>query len=72
MSDFEPRSVELQGSFRVNRPVGEAFQLFSPLGEKSWVPGWSPELLHPAGAVWERGLIFRTRGDLREVVWVVT
>jgi hypothetical protein len=36
------------------------------------VPGWSPEFLHPPGAEWERGLIFRTREELGEAVWVVT
>lgn len=72
MKDFQPRSVELQGGFTLDRPVAEAFDLFSPLGEKLWVPGWSPELLHPPGASWERGLLFRTRDERGEVVWIVT
>jgi len=72
MSTFKPRSVELRGGFRIERPVGEVFPLFSPLGEKRWVPGWSPELLHPPGTSWARGLIFRTMDVHGEVVWVVT
>jgi hypothetical protein len=48
------------------------FELFSPLGEKLWVPDWDPELLHPPGGVWERGLVFRTQEELGEAVWVVT
>jgi len=69
---FTARSVELHGGFMVNGPVGEAFELFSPLGEKLWVPGWAPELLHPPGATWERGLIFRTREERGDAIWVVT
>jgi len=72
MSDFMARSIELRGGFRIDRPVGEVFPLFSPLGETLWVPGWAPELLHPAGTPWERGQIFRTRERGGEVVWVVT
>jgi hypothetical protein len=60
------------GGFTVNRPVADVFGLFSPLGETLWVPGWSPELLHPAGATWERGLIFRTPGEGGDVVWIVS
>lgn len=65
-------SVELSGGFAVPAPVGDVFELFSPLGEKLWVPGWDPELLHPPGAHWERGLVFRTQEAVGEAVWVVT
>lgn len=30
-------------SFTVDRPVGEVFPLFSPEGERLWVPGWEYE-----------------------------
>lgn len=69
---FSARSVELSGGFAVDRPVDEVFELFSPLGETRWVPGWEPELLHPQGVSWARGLIFRTREARGEVVWIVT
>ena len=36
------------------------------------MPDWNPELLHPPGARWERGLVFRTQEELGEAVWVVT
>lgn len=48
------------------------FELFSPLGEKRWVPDWSPELLHPPGVQWERGQVFRTQEELGEAIGVVT
>jgi hypothetical protein len=64
--------VDLSGGFEIPAPLDAAFDLFSPLGEKLWVPDWSPEVLHPPGARWERGLVFRTQEELGEAVWVVT
>ena len=72
MSDFVPQSIELQGSFTLSGRTEPVFQLFSPLGEIRWVPGWSPELLHPPGASWEVGLVFRTREELGDAIWIVT
>ena len=69
---FLARSTELKGSLVVGAPVDAAFELFSPLGEKLWVPGWDPELIYPPGSSWEPGLIFRTREGQREAIWVVT
>ena len=69
---FVPRSIELTGGFALAATPERCFELFSPLGEKQWVPGWDPELLYPPGATWERGLIFRTQEELGEAVWVVT
>ena len=68
---FSAASVELSGGFAIRATVTDAFALFSPEGERLWVPGWNPEVLHPSGAGWERGLIFRTREDRGEAVWVV-
>jgi hypothetical protein len=45
-------SIELEGGFSVAGPVDSVFELFSPLGEKAWVPGWDPELIHPPGVSW--------------------
>ena len=72
MNGFCPAFAEFAGEFTLELPVAEAFELFSPLGEKLWVPGWSAELLHPTGVEWERGLIFRTRDHNGEAVWIVT
>jgi len=72
VSEFVAKSVEFSDGFAVAGPVDHVFELFSPLGEKLWVPGWNPELLHPPGASWARGLIFRTQEERGEAVWVVT
>jgi hypothetical protein len=65
-------SIELEGGFSVAGPVDSVFELFSPLGEKAWVPGWDPELIHHPGVSWERGLVFRTREERGEAIWIVT
>jgi hypothetical protein len=69
---FAPVSIDLAGGFAIPAPPDIAFEFFSPLGEKAWVPGWDPELLHPPGVSWASGLIFRTQEERGEAVWVVT
>ena len=69
---FKARSITLSGTLQLPRPPADNFELFSPLGEKRWVPGWDPELIHPPGVAWERGLIFRTHEERGEAIWVVT
>jgi hypothetical protein len=68
---FAAASIDLTGGFAVSAPADRTFELFSPLGEKRWVPGWDPELLHPPGVEWARGLIFRTQEEQGEAVWMV-
>jgi uncharacterized protein (TIGR00369 family) len=69
---FLPGTAGFTGRIRLNGPVERVFPLFSPVGEKSWVPGWDPELLHPPGASWRDGLIFRTAEDSGPAVWIVS
>lgn len=69
---FTPSSIELTGAVSVSLPVGEAFPLFSPEGEKLWIREWAPEPLFPAGAVWEQGQIFRTQEERGPGVWVIS
>jgi hypothetical protein len=69
---FAARSLTLNGTFTVTGSVDSIFNLFSPLGEKSWVPDWDPELLYPPGVTWERGLVFRTKEEKGDAIWIVT
>jgi hypothetical protein len=64
--------VRLAGRIQLDGPIDRVFGLFSPLGERLWVPGWDPELLHPRGVEWAAGLIFRTREEQGEAIWIVT
>lgn len=67
-----PRTAEFSGRFTLAGEIDRLFELFSPLGERAWVPGWDPQLLHPPGAAWEPGLIFRTPEETGDAVWIVT
>jgi hypothetical protein len=69
---FTANRILLTGNFNAAGSVDVVFPLFSPLGEKSWVPQWDPELLHPAGATWEQGLVFRTNEESGDAIWVVS
>lgn len=64
--------MRLRGRIRLDGPIDRVFELFSPVGEKLWVPGWDPELLHPKGVEWDVGLIFRTKEEQGEAIWIVT
>jgi len=48
---------------RVAAPVEQAFELFTPLGERRWVAGWAPELHHPPGGEPVAGAVFTTAGE---------
>jgi hypothetical protein len=72
MNDLIAASREFAGSFTIDASTGVVFELFSPLGERDWVPGWSPELLHPPGVSWQEGQIFRTREETGDAIWIVT
>jgi hypothetical protein len=72
MPEFVPRSVVLKGRLTVAAPLARAFELFSPEGERLWVPGWDPEILYPPGAAWVEGLIFRTKEETGDAIWVVS
>ena len=72
MPEFLPRSIVLRGHLTVAAPLGRAFELFSPQGERLWVPGWDPEIIFPPGASWVEGLIFRTKEETGDALWVVS
>jgi hypothetical protein len=69
---FVPSSRTFNGSLTLKLEPSEAFALFSPEGERLWVPGWQPELLHPQGSDWAEGQVFRTREEFGDAVWVVS
>lgn len=72
MTGFIAHSVEFNGRFTVAGPIEAVFDLFSPLGERLWVPDWDPELQYPSGVSWARGQIFRTQEEAGQAVRVVT
>ena len=72
MDAFRARVSTFAGKLTVRARVDDAFPLFSPQGERLWVPGWDPEFLHPRENDWREGQVFRTREEMGEAVWIVT
>jgi hypothetical protein len=72
MIDFTPVHVERTGAFRVNRPLAQAFPLFSPEGERRWVKDWVPRYLHPRDVPSDAaGTVFQTNHNNEETHWMV-
>jgi hypothetical protein len=70
--DFTPVHVERTGTLRVDRPLAQAFPLFSPEGERRWVAGWEPRYLHPRDVPSDApGTVFRTRHGGEDTEWLV-
>lgn len=72
LAGFESRQITFRGSVRVAAPVEVAFPLFSPTGERLWVPGWNPEPIFPPTDSWREGTVFRTREESGDAIWIVT
>ncbi len=67
---MEPRRQQSSGGFELPVPAAEAMWLFTPEGEREWVPGWDPR--YPAGQPSEEpGTVFRTTADGLTTVWVI-
>jgi len=64
--------IERSATVRVPMPPAEALSLFTPEGERDWVPGWDPEAIHaPDGSLSRDGAVFRTTHGGEETVWLV-
>lgn len=70
-SKFHPLHVERTGDFLLPLPLGHVFPLFSPEGERAWVPGWDPTYLHPDHPSNAPGTTFRTAHEGEETIWLI-
>lgn len=52
-------------------PAATTLELFTPEGERRWVPDWSPDYLFRAGGGDEIDTVFRTEHDGEETLWIV-
>jgi hypothetical protein len=71
VTNFEALHVEHTGTLRVPLPLARAFPLFTPEGERAWVPGWEPVYLFPRQPSADAGTVFTTRHGDEETHWVV-
>ena len=60
------------GTLRVNAPAREAFEFFTPSGERRWAPGWDPRFPAPPADETAPGTVFTTLHSGQETIWVVT
>lgn len=64
--------IERSATIHLELPAKEALPLFTPEGERAWVPGWNPEPLHtPNDSLSREGAVFRTAHGDEETVWMV-
>lgn len=52
-------------------PPSVVFPLFGPNRESEWAPDWKPEMLYPADGSQKAGAVFTTKGNHRDLVWVL-
>lgn len=73
MENFGAKRVVRTHSILLNAPVEKVFPLFTPLGEKAWVEGWNPQILHPASGEAAEGMVFVTRhiGE-PDTIWTIS
>jgi hypothetical protein len=62
----------LTGRIQVALPPGEAFRLFTPLGERDWAHGWDPTFPVPSLDDTEPGTVFETSAHGQRTIWLVT
>lgn len=68
-------TCRLTGRLTVPLPPDRAFRLFTPLGERDWVPGWDPHFPAAAGDDTAPGTVFETHAhgasESERTIWVV-
>jgi hypothetical protein len=71
MAEVPCKHVQVEGNVSVALPPAEAFALFTPSGERAWVPGWEPQFPCPDAPETEPGTVFITAHENRSSVWAV-
>lgn len=62
----------LSDRIQVALPAEEAFQLFTPRGEREWARGWDPAFPAPTADDSEPGTVFETDAHGHRGTWLVT
>ena len=71
MSAFRAEYVERAHDFTVPLPLADAFQLFTPEGERAWAEGWDPAYLQPSDGHATRGMVFTTAHGNEHTIWMM-
>jgi len=65
------RRISRTGTFELPCNAETAFPLFSPEGEKHWVPGWDPYPVFPDTIAFVRDTVFREGKGNEEALWTI-
>jgi len=68
---FAPVRIDRSHTIELDGPAQEVIHLFTPIGEKEWVPDWEPEVLYEGDGTPVAGGVFTTRGKDGETIWTV-
>jgi hypothetical protein len=71
MENFAGLRAERSHSFVVAVPLAEAFELFTPEGERLWAHGWDPVYIHPADGRTEQDMVFLTSHNDESTIWTL-
>ncbi|NTU78428.1 MAG: SRPBCC family protein [Chloroflexales bacterium] len=72
MTTFAPLRLTRSATIQLNAGPTSVFPLFTPLGERLWVPDWNPTIIYPASGDIDMDAVFTTRhGDDSLTVWTV-
>lgn len=64
--------IERHAALRLPLAPAAALPLFTPEGERAWVPGWDPVPIHaPDGSLSRSGAVFTTAADGEATLWLV-
>jgi hypothetical protein len=63
--------MTLVGDLHVPVPIGQAFRLFTAIGERDWVDGWRPSFPEPVEDDAAVGTVFQTDAQGQHVTWIV-
>lgn len=71
-STFQAHQIDRRGTVRVAALPDGAMSLFTPEGEKLWVPDWEPTYFYPANGELIEGLTWSTEEEDGETtLWAV-
>jgi len=68
---FVPAHATRSATIHLHAPPDRVFPLFTPEGERLWVPGWLPRYLWPTDGAAQVGMTFLTEHEGRETTWMV-
>jgi hypothetical protein len=69
---FRAKSVTRNGTIRLHASVSHVFELFGPIREKDWAPGWNPTILSLRDQDVAEGMVFTVDEPEGTTYWIVT